>query len=176
MAEHNRVLARVSRAWRVTSPVITRKMQLVKGKLPEMPRVVVLGDAAHIIDPSGGGGLTFALMEAELLLGHHLPRWLAEGEPGPEAIRAFYSDPRRQRAVEAFFARGRYIYDLNHDTSLPGRSRRLRFALQHLLASRLVGRRNHRELTGQGWRLPAPYLYEQYEASSRTRRGPKRSM
>jgi 2-polyprenyl-6-methoxyphenol hydroxylase-like FAD-dependent oxidoreductase len=175
LSEHSRVLAEAARSWRVASPVITRKMQVVRVTPPGVPRIVVLGDAAHVIDPSGSGGLTFALMEAELLLGHYLPGWLS-GDCGPEAIQAFYSDPRRTNAVREFFARGRYIYDLNHDSSLPGRSRRLRFALQHMLTSRLGKRPGRGPSNGQGWHLPAPFIYEQYASGSKTRRGPKRSM
>jgi 2-polyprenyl-6-methoxyphenol hydroxylase-like FAD-dependent oxidoreductase len=163
LAGHSRVLAEASRSWHAVSPVITRKMQIVRVHPPAVPRIVVLGDAAHIIDPSGGGGLTFALLEAELLLGYYSRRWLGEGDCGPDAIQSFYADPRRVRAVHAFFARGRYILDLNHDTSLKGRSRRLRFALRHILAARMAGRATRRHPdNGRSWHLPAPFLYEQY--------------
>ncbi len=179
MSERSRVLAEASRSWRVTSPVIIRKMRVSRLTPPVVPRILALGDAAHIIDPSGGGGLTFALMEAELLLDYYLPRWLRGDDGGSSAIQAFYDDPRRVRAVQAFFDRGRYILALNHDSSLTGRSRRLRFALRHLLASRLGNRSSHpgpESATGKPWHLPAPYLYEQYAQDKGVRQGPRRSM
>lgn len=184
LAGRSRVLADASRTWRITSPVIIRKMQIARLTPPTVPRILALGDAAHIIDPSGGGGLTFALLEAELLLGYYLPRWLAENDCGVESIQAFYNDPRRVRAVQAFYARGRYILALNHDSSLSGRLRRLRFALGPMLASRLKvhpSRSGMDSANEQTWRLPAPYLYEQYAPGkgswrSRLSGAPRRTM
>ncbi|MEO5952848.1 MAG: NAD(P)/FAD-dependent oxidoreductase, partial [Chloroflexia bacterium] len=168
MSGYSHVLAKASRSWRATSPVITRKMQVSRATPPTAPRVVVLGDAAHIIDPSGSGGLTFALMEAELLLSSYLPDWLSNSECDPAA---FYNDPRRKGALDEFFARGRYIYALNHDPSLPGKSRRLKFALDHLIASRFHGRPASVQPNGApAWRLPAPFLYEQFAEDARPSR------
>ena len=113
-----------------------RKVKVTCLQPPAVPHVVALGDAAHIIDPAGGGGLTFALLETELLLECYLPGWLRDGDCGVEAISAFYNDPRREKAVQRFFGAGEYIYALNHDKSLKGNWRRLRFALQYKMDSR----------------------------------------
>ena len=120
----------------------------------------MLGDAAHTIDPAGGGGLTFALLEAELLLSVYMPRWLNGDDLSASTIQGFYADPRRARAVQMFFARGDYIVALNNDTSLKGRLRRFRFSLTYMLASRLEAR--SKPGASQIWKLPAPYLYESY--------------
>jgi 2-polyprenyl-6-methoxyphenol hydroxylase-like FAD-dependent oxidoreductase len=63
---------------------------------PAVPRIVALGDVAHTTDPSGGGGMTFALLEAELL-DIYAPRWLGENDCSPAAIERFYTDQRRER-------------------------------------------------------------------------------
>lgn len=173
MSEYSHVFADASRSWKVASGVITRKMQVCRATPPTASRVVGLGDAAHIIDPSGSGGLTFALMEAELLLDRYLPQWLDSNECDPEA---FYNDPHRQGAIEEFFARGRYIYALNHDISLPGKSRRLKFAFDHLVASRLHGRQGAHANGGPAWQTPEPYLYERFGENARSSRKIKRSM
>lgn len=160
IAEHNRLLA----TWegrKIVSPVVIRKLQVARLQLPAMPRVVALGDAAHTIDPSGGGGLTFSLLETEVLLNFYIERWLREDDCGPGAIQAFYDDPRRAAAVREFFGRGRYIFSLNHDTTARGKSRRLLFFLRTNLASRLGSRVPHTDQrTSTPWQLPAPYLYE----------------
>lgn len=162
MSEQNRLVAEASRGWQVSSPVMIRKMQVFELRPPKLPRVVVLGDAAHTIDPSGGGGLTFSLLETEVLLNFHIERWLSEDDCGPEAIQVFYEDTRRLDAVQKFFGRGRYIYSLNHDTSARGKARRLLFFLRTRLASRRSGGPPH---TAQDmstpWQLPAPFLYEE---------------
>jgi 2-polyprenyl-6-methoxyphenol hydroxylase-like FAD-dependent oxidoreductase len=162
MSRHNRLFAEVSKSWQVASPVMIRKMQVFELRPPQLPRVVVLGDAAHTIDPSGGGGLTFSLLETEVLLNFHVARWLEIDDCGHEAIQAFYDDPRRTAAVRKFFGRGRHIYALNHDMSLKGTGRRLLFGLQTMLASRLGGRPTQAgHVTRTPWQLPAPYLYEE---------------
>ncbi len=161
LSEGSRLIAAAARSWELTSPVMIRKMQVVRLRPPAVPRIVVLGDAAHTIDPSGGGGLTFALLEAELLLDFYARRWLEEDDCSTGAIQTFYMDPRRREAVQRFFGRGQYIYALNHDSSLRGTWRRMRFALEHL-PSRL-GSRSGREaaITSPPWRLPAPPLYKE---------------
>jgi len=118
----------------------------------------------HTIDPAGGSGLTFSLLEAELLLSDYIPRWLQEDDLSASAVQAFYADPRRARAVQVFFARGDYIVALNNDKSLKGRLRRLRFALMYMLASR--SGEQPRPRAAQTWKLPAPYLYESYGEQS----------
>jgi len=149
-------------------------MQVSRANPPTAPRVIALGDAAHIIDPSGSGGLTFALMEAELLLSSYLPDWLANNDCDPSA---FYNEPRRIAAIDEFFARGRYIYALNHDPSLPGKSRRLKFAFDHVLASRFHGRHASPQPAGApAWHLSSPFLYEQFAENARPSRKIKRSM
>lgn len=174
LAEHSRVLAAASKTWHTSSSVITRKMQVTRAQPPTASRVVVLGDAAHVIDPSGSGGLTFALMEAELLLTDYLPDWLADDNPDSQA---FYDDTRRKNATKEFFARGRYIYSLNHDPSLSGKSRRLRFAINYIVASRFKGQRKQPgSIDGPAWHLPAPFIYEQFEPNARQPRKVKRSM
>ncbi|MGA7730032.1 MAG: FAD-dependent oxidoreductase [Chloroflexia bacterium] len=159
----NRTLAEAARSWRVVSPVMIRKLRVARMQPAPVGRIVVLGDAAHTIDPSGGGGLNFALLEAELLLGFYAPRWLQQDVCDYEAIQTYYNDPRRVGAVEWYFNRGRYIFDLNHDLSLRGRLRRLRFALSHMLTSRLGERSKPSLAASAPWHLPAPYLYEQYQ-------------
>lgn len=161
MAAQNRSLAAASRSWRIASPVMIRKLQVARLRMPAVPRVVALGDAAHTIDPSGGGGMTFSLLETEILLNFHISRWLQTGDFGPAAIRAFYDDPRRTSAVRKYFGRGRYIFSLNHDTSVRGNLRRLRFIMQTSLASRLGSSpARHVQTRDKSWQLPAPYLYE----------------
>jgi 2-polyprenyl-6-methoxyphenol hydroxylase-like FAD-dependent oxidoreductase len=161
MSAQNRSLAAASRSWRIASPVMIRKLRVARLRMPAVPRVVALGDAAHTIDPSGGGGLTFSLLETEILLNLHIERWLQTDDFGPAAIRAFYDDPRRTSAVRRYFGRGRYIFSLNHDTSVRGNLRRLRFIMQTTLASRLgSGLARHAQARGKPWQLPAPYLYE----------------
>ncbi|HEX9987361.1 MAG TPA: FAD-dependent oxidoreductase [Chloroflexia bacterium] len=161
MAAQNRLLAAASRSWRIASPVMIRKLQVSRLRMPAVPRVVALGDAAHTIDPSGGGGLTFSLLETEILLNFHIKPWLQTDDFGPGAIRAFYDDPGRTSAVRKYFGRGRYIFSLNHDTSVRGNLRRLRYIMQTNLASRMGNRPVHKVQTrGKPWQLPAPYLYE----------------
>jgi 2-polyprenyl-6-methoxyphenol hydroxylase-like FAD-dependent oxidoreductase len=124
--------------------------------------VVVLGDAAHTIDPAGGGGLTFSLLETEVLLDFHIGHWLREDDCGHAAIKAFYDDARRVKAVQKYFGRGRYIFALNHDTSAKGRLRRLWFLLQTKLdAHRSSRSASPVQAMGTPWQLPAPYLYEE---------------
>ena len=59
--------------------------------------------------------------------------WLRDGRLGVEAISAFSQvpAPRREKAIERFLAPDEYIYALNHDQSLKGNWRRLRFALEY---------------------------------------------
>jgi len=161
LSERSRLIAGDARSWEITSPVMIRKMQVVRLRPPAVPRIVVLGDAAHTIDPSGGGGLTFALTETELLLDIYAQRWLREDDFTTDAIQTFYADPRRTEAVQYYFGRGQYIYALNHDSSLLGNWRRMRFALEHL-SSRLKSRSDREStIAGPAWRLPAPHLYEE---------------
>ncbi|HYO48499.1 MAG TPA: NAD(P)/FAD-dependent oxidoreductase [Chloroflexia bacterium] len=161
MSAQNRSLAAASRSWRIASPVMIRKLQVTRLRMPAVPRVVALGDAAHTIDPSGGGGLTFSLLETEILLNSHIKRWLQTDDFGPAAIRAFYDDPRRTSAMRKYFGRGRYIFSLNHDKSVRGDLRRLRFIMQTKLASRMgSGLARDTQTRGRPWQLPAPYLYE----------------
>lgn len=161
LAAHNRTLARASEDWRATSPIIIRKIQVTCLQPPAVPHVVALGDAAHTIDPAGGGGLTFALLEAELLLECHLPDWLHKGDCGVEAISAFYKDPRREKAVQRFFGASEYIYALNHDESLKGNWRRLRFTLQYTMDARRNGHlAQPSKDRSAAWQPPAHFLYE----------------
>ena len=161
LAAHNRTLARASKDWRATSSSMIRKIQVRCLQPPALPRVVALGDAAHTIDPAGGGGLTFALLETELLLECHLPGWLRDGDCSAEAINAFYKDPRREKAVQRFFGAGEYIYALNHDQSLKGNWRRLRFALEYKMDSRHSGHSAEASVhEGVAWQSPAHFLYE----------------
>jgi len=164
LARHNRLLAAAARSWQLTSPVMTRKVQVAGLHAPAVPRVVVLGDAAHTIDPSGAGGLTFALLEAEVLLDFYVGRWLGNDDTGPRAIGEFYTDPVRVKALSRFFGRGDYVYALNHDRSARGVARRLVFFLRTGMASRHgnhPGRhRPHPANSGPAWQLPAPRLYE----------------
>ena len=163
LGTNNRLLSEAAKAWKVSSHVTIRKVQVTQLNPPTAPRVLVLGDAAHTIDPTGGGGLTFSLLEVELLLAFFLPRWLKEGNINSAAIQSFYTDHRRVRAVRRFFGRGQYIYALNHNSSLQGRLRRLRFALNHNVTSRLRSRPVRSNVQyGVPWQLPAPYLYEQF--------------
>lgn len=163
MADQNCLLATASKSWQVASPVVIRKLQVANLQPPSaLPRVVALGDAAHTIDPSGGGGLTFSLMETEILLNFYTRRWLQDDDCGSAAIEQFYGDPRRVEAVRKFFGRGQYIFSLNHDKSSRGKARRLLFFLQTNLASRLGGRpAGSRQTRAVPWQLPAPYLYEE---------------
>ncbi len=128
---------------------------------PGRTGLVVLGDAAHVIDPAGGGGLVFALLEVELFLREYAPAWLTGATVPAAAIAAYYADPRRRKAVDRFFGAGRYIFDLNHDPSLRGRRRRWTFILRHRLAQ-VGGRAAMPAETRSAWPLPAPYLYEQF--------------
>jgi 2-polyprenyl-6-methoxyphenol hydroxylase-like FAD-dependent oxidoreductase len=169
LTAQNRRLAAAARAWRAVSPVLTRKVQVARLNPPAVPRIVVLGDAAHTIDPAGAGGLTFLLTEVELLLSFYLPRWLGE-EPGrvPQ-IPAFYADPHRAAAMERFFGGGRYIFALNHDASLRGTWRRAYFALRQTTGARLSSRSARPgPPNSPPWHLPAPYLYEHYPVPDRT--------
>jgi 2-polyprenyl-6-methoxyphenol hydroxylase-like FAD-dependent oxidoreductase len=162
LAAHNKALARASKDWRAISSSMIRKIQVLCLQPPAVPRVVALGDAAHTIDPAGGGGLTFALLETELLLECHMPRWLREGDWGAEAIGAFYKDARREKAVQRFFGAGEYIFALNHDESLKGSWRRLRFALQYRMDARKgSGQAEGSWEGGTAWHAPAHFLYEQ---------------
>ncbi|HEY0071696.1 MAG TPA: FAD-dependent oxidoreductase [Chloroflexia bacterium] len=161
LSEHNRLLAAASKGWQMVSPVMIRKIQVFQLQPPDLPRVVVLGDAAHTIDPAGGGGLTFSLLETEVLLDFHIGRWLREDDCGHAAIQAFYDDPRRVKAVQKYFGRGQYIFALNHDMSAKGHLRRMWFFLQTRLASRGSGRpARPAQIPETSWQLPAPYLYE----------------
>jgi 2-polyprenyl-6-methoxyphenol hydroxylase-like FAD-dependent oxidoreductase len=161
----NRTLAEAARGWRVTSPSMIRKVQVVRLVPPRVPRMVVLGDAAHTIDPAGGGGLTFSLLEVELLLGEYAPHWLREDDLGAKAMGRFYEDARRKEAVRTFFGRGVYIYALNRDTSLKGRLRIGRFALRYMLASRFGSK--PAPVKGAGaWNMPTARLYEQASGSA----------
>jgi menaquinone-9 beta-reductase len=162
LAEQNRLLAAASEQWRIVSPVMIRKVQVARLRPPAIPRIVALGDAAHTIDPSGGGGLSFSLVETELLLNFHISRWLREDDCSLAAIQAFYADSRRIAASQWFFNRGRYIFALNHDPSMRGRARRLRFALDHILASHLGKRPVRARPSASGpWQLPASNSYGQ---------------
>ncbi len=184
LSEGNCLLAAASRSWSMASPVAIRKVQVSRLQPPSVPRIVVLGDAAHTIDPSGGGGLTFSLLEAELLLNVYVPRWLAANDCSQRAIATFYADPRRVSAVRRFFSRGEYIFALNHDPSMQGKSLRLRFALQHIISSRTNSPpgRQHRGAGTHPWQIPTSYLYEQQASATRNWRerlipsGEKRSM
>ena len=140
LAAQNRLLAQAAPSWRVVSPVLTRKLSVGRVHPPALSRVVLLGDAAHTVDPTAGTGLTLALLEVELLLESYVSRWLEEDACGPEAIAAFYADSRRQQAAGHAFGGGRYIFALNHDLSLRGRWRRIRFALDQRRAAYVVGR------------------------------------
>ncbi|MFL5732939.1 MAG: NAD(P)/FAD-dependent oxidoreductase [Chloroflexia bacterium] len=167
LSQHNRLLASASRSWRPTSPVMIRKVQVARLTPPSLSRVVVLGDAAHTIDPSGAGGLTFSLLEAELLLNVYIPRWLESEDIQPQAIAEFYNDPRHQQAVSNYFGRGEYVYALNHDNSLRGAARRLIFFLRTIQASRRGSKSTPppkptepMQVRAAAWRLPAPYLFE----------------
>ena len=155
----NRLLAEAARGWEVTSPTMIRKVQVARLVSPVVPRIVVLGDAAHTIDPAGGGGLSFSLLEVELLLGEYAHRWLRDDDLGVEAIGRFYDDARRSEAVRAYFGRGVYIYALNHDGSVKGKLRRVRFALRYMLAARF-GKKAGRERGVAVWRVPDARLYE----------------
>jgi 2-polyprenyl-6-methoxyphenol hydroxylase-like FAD-dependent oxidoreductase len=161
LSERSRLIAEAARSWEITTPVMIRKMQVVRLRPPAVPRIVVLGDAAHTIDPSGGGGLTFALMETELLLDIYASRWLREDDCSADAIQTFYADPRRTEAVQHYFGRGQYIYALNHDASLRGQWRRIRFALEHLTSPQRSRRGRETTISGPAWRLPSPHLYEE---------------
>jgi len=162
LAERNSTLAEASRSWKVTSPVMIRKMQVFRMRPFAAPRIVALGDAAHTIDPSGGGGMSFALLEGELLLNVYAPRWLHENDCSPAAIEGFYTDQRRERAVRFYFARGQYIFALNHDSSLRGALRRMRFALDNSAASRRSARSaTLPAATDPTWPRSTALLYEQ---------------
>ncbi len=163
LTEHNRRLAAAAQGWRVVSPVMTRKVQVARMQPPAVARIVVLGDAAHTIDPAGGGGLTFSLTEVELLLDFYLPRWLQADACSLAEVQAFYADPRRTGAMQRFFGGGRYIFALNHDSSLRGTWRRAYFALRHAVTSRRDSRAARPAVSAaQPWPLPAPHLYEHY--------------
>lgn len=162
LAERNHTLAKAAGSWKVTSPVMIRKMQVAQMRPFASPRIVALGDAAHTIDPSGGGGMSFALLEMELLLNVYAPRWLNENDCGPAAIEGFYADQRRERAVRFYFARGQYIFSLNHDLSIRGTLRRMRFALDNSAASRRSARSaTLPAATDPTWPLSPALLYEQ---------------
>lgn len=168
LAGQNRALASAAARWRATSPVMIRKLQVTKMEPPRVARVVALGDVAHTIDPSGGGGLTFSLMEAELFLRLYAPRWLKEEDLSEAAIQVFYNDPRRVQATSRFFKRGDYIFSLNHDASAHGHWRRLAFAVENKVASLSRGSRPHTALAEDSpWQLNMPYLYEQYSEANR---------
>jgi 2-polyprenyl-6-methoxyphenol hydroxylase-like FAD-dependent oxidoreductase len=128
LAQRNRAIARVAAGWRITSAVMIRKMHVTRLRPPSLARVVVLGDAASAIDPSGSGGLSLALRAAELLRSEYAPAWLGSDDITADAIARFYEDEQLTRAVDQYFARGRYLFALNHDRSLRGVLRRLRYA------------------------------------------------
>ena len=167
LTEQNHRLAEAARSWRVVSPVMTRKVQVARLHPPALARIVVLGDAAHTIDPAGAGGLTFLLTEVELLLNFYLPRWLREDSGSAPEMQTFYADPRRAGAMQRFFGGGRYIFALNHDASLRGTWRRAYFALRQTAAGLGNGAARPRPATDPPWQLPAPYLYEAYAAADR---------
>jgi 2-polyprenyl-6-methoxyphenol hydroxylase-like FAD-dependent oxidoreductase len=161
LAGHSRVLGTASKSWRRTSSVMIRKLNVTRLQPPAVPHIVALGDAAHTIDPAGGGGLTFALLETELLLECFASRWLDEGNCSAEAISAFYDDPRRTKAIHRFFGAGEYMFALNHDSSLKGDWRRLKFALQYMMDSRHAGHLvPSTGRSGTPWQSPAHFLYE----------------
>ena len=161
----NRRLAHAARNWQIVSPVTTRKVQVARVQPPACPHIVALGDATHTIDPAGGGGLTFALTETELLVQVYAPRWLQTNDLSAGAIGAFYDDARRKAAVRRYFGAGHYIFALNHDLSRRGAWRRLRFHLSYWLTAHAPS-----ATPPTGWQLPAPYLYEQYKPDARTGR------
>jgi len=161
LAAGNPRIAALTEGWTATSPITSRKVHVFQLTPPDRTGLVVLGDAGHVIDPAGGGGLVFALLEVELFLREYAPAWLTGATVPAPAIATYYADPRRRQAVDRFFGAGRYIFDLNHDASLRGRRRRWTFILRHRLAR--VGAAG--SPTGEGrsaWPLPAPYLYEQF--------------
>lgn len=160
MSEHNHLLAEASKSWQASSPVMIRKLQVAEMRAPAVPRVVALGDAAHTIDPSGGGGLTFALLETEVLLNFYAQRWLQKDELGSVEMESFYNDPRRTAAVQQFFGRGRYILSLNHDRSLRGKWRRQLFFMRTSLDARRGKPANTTQVGSTPWHMDAPYLYE----------------
>ncbi len=164
----NRRLAQAARDWQIISPVTTRKVQVARVQPPACPRIVALGDATHTIDPAGGGGLTFALTEAELLVQVYTPCWFQAGAFSAATLGAFYDDPRRMAALRRYFGAGHYIFALNHDLSRRGAWRRLRFDLSYRLAARQDPASS---LPAATWQLPAPYLYEQYTSGHRAGRG-----
>jgi len=167
----NHRLAAAARDWQITSAVMTRKVQVARMQPPVCPHIVALGDATHTIDPAGGGGLTFALTEAELLVQVYAPRWFHAGAFSAVTLGAFYADPRRTAAVRRYFGAGHYIFALNHDRSRRGAWRRLRFDWSYRLAA---WRGSAALLPAATWQRPAPYLYEQYAPDSPPGRGPTR--
>ncbi len=167
----NRRLDQAARDWQIIAPVTTRKVQVARVQPPTCPRIVALGDATHTIDPAGGGGLTFALTEAELLVQVYAPRWFHADAFSAATLGAFYDDLRRTAAVRRYFGAGHYIFALNHDLSRRGAWRRLRFDLSYRLAARQGSAVSPLAAT---WQLPAPYLYEQYALDPRSGRAPAR--
>jgi 2-polyprenyl-6-methoxyphenol hydroxylase-like FAD-dependent oxidoreductase len=131
---------------------------------PARPRVVLLGDALHVIDPTIGEGLRLALLEVELMRDVHLPRWFRVDDFSAASLSSFYQDSRLRAAESSLFAFGRTTFDYYRGTSLLAALRRT----WKTMAWKRSWRTN-REVTQDGiegaspWGPPQASLYAEYE-------------
>jgi 2-polyprenyl-6-methoxyphenol hydroxylase-like FAD-dependent oxidoreductase len=160
LASRNARIAALTEGWRQVSTVATRKASIGRVPFPSSSRVFAMGDAAHVLDPSAGEGITLALLETELLMS----KFDELGELDSRLVPSVQSDRRYRAAVRRFFRQGEYIHTLYRGSGWRSRQVRWQFILRNMvLAAR--ERFERRRVVGSArdaWREPGLMLHEIY--------------
>lgn len=147
VAAGNAAWERVTSGWRASSDVAYRMTRIGRSGLDGAAPFVTIGDAAHVVDPSGGEGTELALQEAWILGNRYIPEWLRQPELPTDASSSFYADVERSRMVTRLFRLGVNIHALYAESGTRGHAMRAQFAAQecaraarHWLRDRLTSR------------------------------------
>lgn len=135
MRDGSLILRKATGQWRVTTPVLARQTTVGRISPPKLPGVIVLGDAAHVLDPTQGQGATLVLAEAELLGTNYAPRWIEEGSVDEAKAAEFYGDERRAQMERHFLDRCHWGYSVCHNDSPKWAARRVHFVLSSILGN-----------------------------------------
>jgi 2-polyprenyl-6-methoxyphenol hydroxylase-like FAD-dependent oxidoreductase len=117
-------LTRLTGPLAVTSFVNVRPVDLYVTTGVEQPGIVLVGDAYGTSCPAAGTGLNKALTDAERLVHHHLPGWLATPGMGVDKIAAFYADPEKLAADAYSAERAMFVRSISIDGGPAWRARR----------------------------------------------------
>ncbi len=138
-------------AYKVSTPVKIRPIDLYKTENYLIPGVVLTGDACGTACPAAGTGAMKALVDVERLCNVYVPQWLSTPGMGVEKISEYYSDPEKVASDSRSLELALHYRDLAVEDGLPWKLRR---AGRYVFS---IARQAWREATHHAPGLPVPH-------------------